>query len=206
MVNLSEGGVSLADLLSKAKAARATAVAVRTTATNFDLSIPTFHNAALKVLAWCWPPVDRERALDQARQVVELMRIGLDGFIVDPEGDIQRPQINWDLEGLDELAREYCSTIRDAFPDKLFGTTSHYRAKRIFRNLPWGAFVESSDRVYPQAYWRVQTAGGPRPVGSGRPRPNYSVALSAWQEAGAAAGIIVPMAGEICLARPAEVE
>ena len=52
----------------------------------------------------------------------------------------------------------------------------------------------------------MQTEDGPRPVGNGKPQPNYEVALSAWQEVGAAIGTIVPMAGEIALARPGEIE
>ncbi len=205
VVNLSDSGVHLAGLLIKAKALGATAVAIRTTATNFDESIPAFHDSNIKVLGWRWPSVNRPKALAQAQHVVELMNIGLDGFIADPEGD-NRSDINWDQTGLDNLAQDFCSTIRTAFPNKLFGTTSHYRAKRLFNNLPWQVFIQHSDKVYPQTYWRVQTDKGPKPVGSGQPKQNYAVGLSAWQEIGAAPSAIIPMAGEIALALPEEIK
>jgi hypothetical protein len=114
--------------------------------------------------------------------------------------------LNWDQPGLEDLANEYCSIITTAFPDRLFGTTSDHRAKRVYPNLPWNAFIDNSDKVYPQAYWRMQTPQGPRPVGKGQPAPNYEVALTAWQEVGAAVEAMVPMAGEIALARTGEIE
>jgi hypothetical protein len=190
--------------LNQAREVGATAVAVRTTADNFHDSIPAFHDAGIRILGWRFPPVIRSKALDQAQHVVELMELGLDGFIVDPEGH-ESPNLNWDQHGLEDLAGDYCRIIRSSFPDRLFGTSSDHRAARVYPKLPWSVFIGSSDRVYPQAYWRMETEHGPRPVGKGKPAPNYEVALNAWREAGADAGTIIPMAGEIALATAAEI-
>lgn len=205
VVTLSDEGEGLADFLATARAVQATAVAVRTTADNFDEIIPAFHDAEISVFGWRWPSTDPDTALQQARDVVKLMQLGLDGFIVDPERSDNNPRINWDQPGLEDLARRFCSTIRDAFPHKLFGTTSHYKARRVFPQLPWEAFFEHSDKLYPQAYWRMQTAGGPRSIGTGQPRPNYLTSLQAWAEIETGGKPIVPMAGEIALVTDAEI-
>lgn len=193
--------------VAQAQAVGATGVAIRTRNQNFDKSIPKFHDAGIQVLGWRFPPVIKAKALAQAAHVVELMQAGLDGFIVDPEGDHAAGAIdNWDQAGLEGLAQEFCDTIRNAFPDKLFGTTSDHRALRTYPNLPFATFFQNSDKVYPQSYWRMQTPNGPKPVGKGHPRLNYEVGLEAYNEAGAELGKIVPMAGEIALAKPGEIE
>lgn len=197
---------NISAFLQTAQAVGATAVAIRTRNTNFDKSIPAFHDAGIQVLGWRFPPVVHDKALAQANQVVELMKIGLDGFIVDPEGDASNPGINWDQAGLEGLAQEFCDTIRNPFPDKLFGTTSDHRAARVYPKLPFATFIGNSDKVYPQSYWRMETSTGPKPVGKGKPGPNYDVGLSAWQEVGAELGKIIPIGGEIVLATPAEIE
>jgi hypothetical protein len=191
--------------VQQAQAVGATKVAIRTRNTNFDESIPAFHDAGIQVLGWRFPPVVHDKAIAQANHVVELMKTGLDGFIVDPEGDASNPGINWDQAGLQGLAQEFCDTIRNPFPDKLFGTTSDHRARRTFPKLPFATFIRNSDKVYPQSYWRMQTNHGPKPVGKGHPRPNYEVGLEAWQEAGAELENIIPIAGEIALATPDEI-
>lgn len=192
--------------VEQSQAVGATKVAIRTRNTNFDESIQKFHDVHIEVLGWRFPPVKRQKALAQAEQVVELMKNGLDGFIVDPEGDASNPDINWDQTGLDDLAQEFCDTIRNAFPDKLFGTTSDHRARRTFPRLPFATFINNSDKVYPQSYWRMRTPQGPKPVGKGHPGPNYLVGLEAWQEAGADLGKIIPIAGEIALAKAGEIQ
>ena len=196
---------SIHALVQQAQSVKATAVAIRTTANNFGESIPAFHDEGIQVLGWRFPPTVRSIALDQAQHVVELMQLELDGFIVDPEGH-EKSSLNWDQPGLADLAEQYCTIIRTAFPGKLFGTTSDHRAARVYPRLTWEAFINNSDKVYPQAYWRMQTDHGPRPVGKGRPQPNYDVALSAWEQVGAEAGKIIPMAGEIALAKQGEIE
>ncbi|MBV9923795.1 MAG: hypothetical protein JOZ96_02045 [Acidobacteria bacterium] len=188
--------------VNRARSIGASAVAIRTSnsAASFAGAIRAFHELNIKVYGWRWPPINRRAALGQANQVVELMRQGLDGFIVDPEADKDQKNNFWDKAELAGLAEEFCSTIRDAFPDRHFGTTSHYRAKRSFPNLPWKAFFRHSDKTYPQAYWRNEQGR----IGQGV-RSNYNVSLSAWAEAGANAKTIVPMAGEIALATAAEI-
>lgn len=189
---------------NRAEEVGASAVAVRTDFDNFHDAIPAFHDAGIRILGWRFPSTVRDRALAQAQHVVDLMELGLDGFIADPESD-PNPHLNWDQSGLEDLAREFCETIRSRFPAKLFGTTSHFRARRVFPNLPFGVFISNSDEVYPQAYWRVQTDHGPRPVSGGKPAPNYAEALDAWREAGADPGTIVPMAGEIAVVTREEI-
>jgi len=158
----------------------------------------------MKIWGWRYPPIDRDRAIEQAREVVGLLRLGLDGFIVDPEGSDSNYD-DWNRHDLASLALDYCRTIRDPFPAAFFGVTSDHRAGRVYPLLPWSTFIGQSDKVFPQAYWRMQTDSGPEKVGTGEPAQNYDIAFNSWKAVGAAEGIVIPMAGEIALAKPAEI-
>ena len=190
---------SLDWLTGRAQAAKATAVAIRTD-NSFDPAIKKFHDLGIKVYGWRWPSAYRKRALEQAEAVVKLMNKGLDGFIADPEGE-PGASYDWNQDGLEDLAEVFCQKITAPHPEKLFGTTSHYRARKLFKKLPWAQFFRYSTRFLPQPYWRV--AGGV--VNHGKPDENYRDGMSAWKGTGAPENQIVPMAGEIDKVTPEEI-
>ncbi|WP_155632971.1 hypothetical protein [Burkholderia stagnalis] len=182
-------------LTSRAMQCGFDAVCVRTSFTHFSDLIPAMKNNNIDVLGWRYPPTDAHAAHQQALDTVAIVQLGLDGFIVDPEGN-SSTLYNWNQSGLAAIADDYCSTIRDANPAMLFGVTSHYLAAKPYPTLPWATFLKYSDAVYPQAYWRADTAHGPVSIGTG-PSPNYVASLNAWASIGAKAGAIFPMAGEL---------
>jgi len=182
-------------LIRKANQCGFGAVCVRTSYTNFSDLIPRMKQNNIDVLGWRYPPTDADAAHRQALNTAKIVQLGLDGFIVDPEGN-SRSLYNWNQSGLANIADDYCSTIRQANPAMLFGVTSHYLAAKPYPTLPWTTFLQYSDAVYPQAYWRTDTDHGPISVGAG-PLSNYIASLNAWKNIGAETGKIFPMAGEL---------
>lgn len=187
------------DFIAQAQNAGATGVAIRTD-NNMVKAIQRFHDVGIKVFGWRWPSAKRDPAMNEANKVAALLQAGLDGYYVDPEGEPGK-SYDWNLPGLDQLAHDFCTTIKSAAPDKILGVTSHYRAKQLFKNLPWKAFFDHADVLLPQSYWRVE--GGV--VGHGIPADNYQRGIDAWTAAGGTAARIVPMAGEIALVKAAEI-
>jgi hypothetical protein len=181
----------LNDFRDQAVAVGATAVAIRTD-NDVAAAIGPFHDRNIKVYGWRWPSAAHDNALKEADRAAGLLAHGLDGYIVDPEGAPGKP-FDWDRSGLEQLADDFCSTVKAGGPGKLFGTTSHYRAKRVFPHLPWSRFFQHSTVLLPQAYW--QSSEGT--IGHGDPAENYRVALQCWTEAGGDRAKIVPMAGEL---------
>jgi hypothetical protein len=157
----------------------------------------------MDVLGWRFPPTDPDAAHQQALDIAKIVSFGLDGFVVDPEGD-SRLLFNWDAAGLESVATDYCNTIKAANPNLHFGLTSHYLAAKPFPSLPWATFVQQSKAFYPQAYWRVQTDRGPLSVGKGVDQ-NYHEAITSWEAIGASKTAIVPMAGELRVSHPDEI-
>ena len=182
---------SLDDFRDQAVAVGATAVAIRTD-NDVAAAIGPFHDRSIKVYGWRWPSAVRDDALREAGKAANLLAHGLDGYVVDPEGAKGKP-FDWDQPGLEQLAEDFCKTVTGGASGKLFGTTSHYRAKHVFPNLPWSAFFRHSTVLLPQAYW--QSSEGT--IGHGDPAENYRVALQAWADAGGDRAKIVPMAGEL---------
>jgi len=176
----------------------ATGVAIRTD-NDLGRALDVFHALGIKVYGWRWPSAQRDAAMREADRVATAFHGGLDGYYIDPEGEPGQPY-DWDRDGLDALADEFCTAITQASEGRVVGVTSHYRAKAVFRRLPWATFFRHADVFLPQAYWRV--AGGP--VGSGRPADNYLAAIESWAAAGAERARIVPMAGEVARVRPPE--
>lgn len=179
------------DFLTQALSVGATAVAIRTD-NDIGKAIKPFQDNKIKVYGWRWPSAMRDPALREADKVVGLLGAGLDGYFVDPEGAPGKP-FDWDKPGLEALADEFCSTITEAAAGKLFGTTSHYRGKKVFPNLPWATFFKHSGVLLPQSYW--QSAEGT--IGHGIPADNYRTGLQFWAETGGDRAKIVPMAGEL---------
>ncbi len=190
---------SLEDFVSKSREVGATGVAIRSD-NNLPAAISAFHDRNIKVFAWRWPSAMRDPCMREADKIVDLLDKGLDGYFVDPEGAPGKPY-NWDQPGLDALAEEFCRAITSAAPGKPFGTTSHYRGKRTFSNLPWASFFRFSSLLLPQAYWR-STDGT---IGHGIPQDNYNKSLQFWAETGGDRAKIVPMAGELAVSTADEI-
>jgi hypothetical protein len=185
--------------VERAQFVNATGVAIRTD-NNLEAALERFHDVGIRVYGWRWPSSHHDPAMKEAEKVIRLIDKGLDGYYVDPEGAPGKPY-DWNKDGLAELAEEFCSAITAAKPNFEFGTTSHYRAKKIFKKIPWESFFRHTTVFLPQAYWRVD--GGV--VGHGIPGDNYRVSLDFWEAAGATRDQIVPMAGELHHSTPGEI-
>ena len=182
---------SLGQFLQRAQAAKVTAVAIRTD-NHVDQALQPFHDAGMQVYGWRWPSAQPDGAMIEAHRAAALLAQGLDGYFVDPEGQPGKP-FDWDRPGLQDLATQFCTTIKSAAPGKPLGVTSHYRARQIFPNLPWAAFFAQADILLPQAYWRVAQG----PVHHADPVENYRDSIQAWVQAGGTRAKIQPMAGEL---------
>lgn len=183
----------------------ATGVAIRTD-NDIGKAIPLFHAKHIEVFGWRWPSAHEDAAMKEAAKVVALFAAGLDGYFVDPEGCRKGPggkvlkPYDWDQKGLAPLAEKFCATIREAAPQKPFGTTSHYRASATFAQLPWSVFFQHSTVLLPQAYWRSSEGI----IGHGLPADNYRRSIEFWKKAGGDPATIVPMAGELGSVTPPE--
>ncbi len=182
---------SLSDFVQKAVDVGVTGVAIRTD-NDLNAAIAAFRPKNIKVYGWRWPSAQPVACMAEAQRVVALLGAGLDGFFVDPEGAPGKPY-DWDQNGLAGLATQFCQAITSAAPNKPFGTTSHYRAKSVFPNLPWAAFFRFSTVLLPQSYWRSSDGV----IGHGNPAENYQVGLTSWANAGGDPAKIVPMGGEL---------
>ncbi len=178
------------DFLEAAQDCGATDVAIRSD-NDINLAIDKFGRIGINVYSWRWPSANADPAMKEANKIVGLLRNGLKGYYVDPEGDPGKSW-DWDQNGLSSLARDFCATIKSV-PTAILGVTSHYRADKVFARLPWKTFFNAADVLLPQSYWRVD--GGI--VGHGIPDDNYNRGIAFWQAAGGKAGTIHPMAGEI---------
>ena len=177
--------------VERATFVKATAVAIRTD-NDLDTAISSFHAKGIKVYGWRWPSAERERALKEAKNVVDLLGKGLDGYYVDPEGESGK-HFDWNKKNLDAVAENFCKIITSASTGKPFGTTSHFRGKKVFDQLPWNIFFKYSNIFLPQAYWKASFGT----IGSGKPEENYRRSLDDWEATGAPRDKIVPMAGEL---------
>lgn len=190
---------SLDWFVERATFVKATAVAIRTD-NDLDTAISTFHAKGIKVYGWRWPSAERERALEEAKNVVDLLGKGLDGYYVDPEGEPGR-HFDWNQKNLESVAEDFCKKITAVSTDKPFGTTSHFRGKKVFDKLPWGSFFKYSNVFLPQAYWKSE--GGL--INGGNPEKNYRESLDEWKAIGAPRDKIVPMAGELAFSTAAQI-
>lgn len=193
------GYQNLATFAAAATRIGATGVAIRTD-NDLAKAIGLFHARRIKVYGWRWPSARRDDALREAERVARAFDADMDGYYVDPEGE-KGKHYDWDRPGLEALADEFCAAVSAASKGRVFGVTSHYRARAIFPNLPWNNFFQRASVFLPQAYWRVPQG----PIGRGIPAENYARAIAAWGAAGAERARIVPMAGEIALAKPPEI-
>ncbi len=190
---------SLDEFLAKAVNVGASGVAIRTD-NDLAAAIPAVHARGMQLYGWRWPSAQHEPAMAQADAVVTLFGQGLDGYFVDPE---RAPDLSydWDQEGLEPLADEFCGRIAAAAAGKVFGITSHYRAAEVYPDIPWKIFFQYASVLLPQAYWR-STLGK---IGQGLPAANYLTGIDAWVRAGGKQAAIVPMGGELGVATGAEI-
>lgn len=189
----------LDQFVKRAVAVGATGVAIRSD-NDLAKAIKAFQAKNIDVFAWRWPSAAADPAMREADKIVGLLSAGLAGYYVDPEGAPGKPY-NWDQNGLDKLADDFCSKIRKADKSKVFGVTSHYRAKKTFGKIPWAAFFKHATVLLPQAYWR-STEGT---IGHGIPVDNYRRSIEFWTQAGGDPQKIVPMAGELGVSTAGEV-
>jgi hypothetical protein len=132
---------------------------------------------------------------------------GLDGYIVDPESD--GPGSNdWNRDGLNELAEDFCKTIKSAAGRKsfVFGTTSGcgYPGPRGKPKIPWAEFFSASYILLPQTYWRWTHNGRVQNINGGKPSEAIARGLKAWKPK-AKGKPILPMAGEVDVVKPDEI-
>lgn len=187
--------------IDRADRAGATAVAIRTD-NKIETAIQRFHAKGVKVYGWRWPSAQPHRAMMQAEHAARLLReAGMDGYFVDPEGAPDQ-LYDWDRNGLESLADDFCQTVREGNPAARFGVTSHFKARLVHPRLPFATFFAHADVLLRQVYWRV--AGGN--VAYGNPAENYRNAFTHWTNAGGSIDRIVPMAGEIALTTAAKIE
>lgn len=186
-------------LAKTAEQAGATGVAIRTD-NDLGTALQVFHGKGIKVYGWRWPSAQRDAAMREADRAATAFHRGLDGYYVDPEGEPGAPY-DWDRKGLETLADDFCTAVTQASGGKVFGITSHYKAKATFPQLPWAVFFRHAHLFLPQAYWRTEDG----PVGRAIPSENYLSAIQHWKAAGAPRAGIVPMAGELARVRPSEI-
>lgn len=199
-------------LLNHAQACRADAVCIRTTNSRLSNAIGRFHAAGIKVYGWRWPAVRPTTAaahyfaIDEANHVAQaLIPNGLDGYIADPEADSNPAALNyWNNPALGPLARNYCAIIKTAAGANFaFGVTSGCIYPTNRPNIPWAEFVNASDALFPQSYWRANIGGHSTNINGGNPVAAVNRGLNSWQ-AIAGGKPIVPMAGEIDLTTAVE--
>jgi hypothetical protein len=192
-----------------ALACGANTVCIRTSSKRLPGAVARFKELGMSVYAWRWPSVIPARTRAEADLVAkELIPAGLGGYIVDPESD--GPGSNdWNQEGLDDLAEQFCSTIRTAARGKSFvlGTTSGctYPSARGKPDIPWATFFSASDILLPQTYWRwTNSTGKVQDINGGTPGKAIQSGLNAWKSK-ADGKPILPMAGEIDVITPDEI-
>ena len=185
------GYSSLSRFIQIAQSIGASEVAIRTD-NNLERAIDRFHEVGIGVIGWRWPSAERARAMIEADRAKKFFDLGMDGYYVDPEG-APGEHYDWDQQGLEGGASDFCSAIVAAAAGRRFGVTSHFRGKFQHRNLPWAQFFEQADVLLPQSYWRTSKGT----VKGGDPAANYREGISSWVATGGSLSLICPMAGEL---------
>ncbi len=96
--------------------------------------------------AWGWQYIYGYDAQGEAQMAIKrLQSLGLDGFVIDAEGEFKQP-------GRASAARRYAQELRSAFPDLPLALSS-YRFPSYHRAFPWSEFLEVCNLNMPQVYW-----------------------------------------------------
>jgi hypothetical protein len=99
------------------------------------------------VQVWGWHYVYGQQPAAEARAAVERVRqLGLDGYVIDAEGEYEAP-------GMAGPAHTFMSALKEGLPAETPVALSSYRYPSLHRSLPWAAFLEHCDLVMPQVYW-----------------------------------------------------
>jgi hypothetical protein len=197
-------------LLERAQYVGAQAVCIRTTNDWLKGAVQQIKNKGFDVYAWRWPavrptipPPAHYYADDEAHYAMQLIKEGLDGYIVDPESDAGHSESDWNNTNLADLANRFCDTIklagRKAISQFLFGTTSGCNYPTQKKNIPWSVFIAHSDAVFPQIYW------APNIVGRHTPEDAYKIGMASWKTIIPKSMRICPIIGEIKINQPGEI-
>ncbi len=166
-----------AEMLQQAAAIGANMLCVRTNSALLHGLIPTLKGQGFKVYGWRYPqtentggnsspnPPNNSYAPNEAAYVANtLIPAGLDGYIMDIESDDNKtaphPWLDCDRtdRNLTQLATDYANTLKSAGANCgrsfVLGLTSHANAFNIYPGTPWKPFIDVSDVLMPQAYWR----------------------------------------------------
>lgn len=204
--SMSKGSID--DTIKLATTVGADLVCIRTTSAALPAAIPLFHKHGIKVYGWRWPAVKPKQynaphyyALAEAGYVAgTLIPAGLDGYIVDPESDGAGEDDDWNSAAHKDLATQFCSIIKTAAAGSAFhfGVTSGCQYPTNHKQIPWAAFVEASDALYPQTYWRHIDGKTKQPadVHGGTPAESLERATKSWSTI-AAGKPLVAIGGEI---------
>jgi hypothetical protein len=218
------------EMLDNAAAIGATVLCIRTTSKTLATSIAQYKANGLKVYGWRYPqtqdrgqaynsnknPPNNSFATTEAAYVVNtLIPAGLDGYIMDIESDNNKatphPWLDWDRKDIDlkSLATSYANTLRQAADHCgrpfVLGFTSHANAFNNYQGTPWQPFIDVSDVLMPQTYWRFWntdvTPAAPAPENGGTPQSAVAAGYtnySQWKKP------IIPIGGEMFVALKGE--
>lgn len=99
------------------------------------------------IQVWGWHYVYGQQPVAEARAAVQRVRqLGLDGYVIDAEGEYERP-------GMTDPAHAFMNALKESLPAETLVALSSYRYPSLHRNLPWATFLEHCDLVMPQVYW-----------------------------------------------------
>lgn len=95
---------------------------------------------------WGWQYIYGVSPGNEAKRAVQRVKqLGLDGFIVNAEGQFK-------AKGMDKVARTYMQELRKGLP-KFPVALSTYRYPSVHQAFPFSAFLEYCDLNMPQVYW-----------------------------------------------------
>jgi hypothetical protein len=112
-----------------------------------DLIAPVREALKLKnILVWGWHYVYGYDPIGEAKIAIQqIQRLGLDGYIIDAEGEYEE-------SGKNTAAQQFMNALRAALPTFPIALSS-YRYPTLHRSLPWSTFLAKCDYNMPQVYW-----------------------------------------------------
>jgi hypothetical protein len=201
-------------LIQQAAKMSASILVIRSSSTILADTIADIHKAGMQAYSWRWPatkPLNPDAqhyyALNEAEHVAtNLIPKGLDGYIVDPESDHPGDTNDWNDKKFTDLAEKFCERIRSGAPASfVFGLTSGCRYPTVMPDIPYGPFVDASDALFPQTYWkRIDEHGKVVPIHGGTPHSSHGQGIASWQTI-AKGKPIVAIGGELAAIEPPEV-
>jgi hypothetical protein len=105
------------------------------------------------IAVWGWHYVYGTDPDGEAKVAIQRARnLGLDGYVVDAEGEYKKP-------GRDKAAHKFMSLVRSGLDITI--SLCSYRFPDYHPELPWSDFLEFCDYHMPQVYWeQAHNAGG----------------------------------------------